>query len=160
MEVILYQNNAEINRVDKTNFLVQQLSLEGQFTSSVEMLQPVIRIEYRSNLTPTFNYVYIPSLLRYYFIDSVTLVNNGIWDLNLKVDVLMSYKSKILQQSAYISRNEFEYNSYLNDSEMIAYSTRSYTKIELENTLFNVNSESNNNYIVTIMSTPSEQGSE
>ena len=153
MEVILYQNNAEINRVDKTNFLRLKATLEGQFTSSVEMLQPVIRIESSLFLAPTFNYVYIPSLLRYYFIDSITLVNNGIWDLNLKVDVLMSFKSQILQQSAYIRRNENEFNNDLIDTELKTFNGKIITKIELDNDLFDVTTEHEDRYILTILET-------
>lgn len=158
MEIQFYKNTAEINRVDKTNYLTLVSTNEGSFVSSEDMLQPILRVRDTTNIAPTINYIYIPNLQRYYFVDSVQLVNNGIIDYKLKVDVLMSFKSKILSQTAYIRRNENDYNEELIDNDIIVTNEREYSQIELYNNLFNVDSESYRNYIVTIASTYDEEG--
>jgi len=52
----------------------------------------------------SFNYIHIPSLNRYYFIDSIEQVNNRVSKLNCTCDVLETFKSDILNSKAKIYR--------------------------------------------------------
>lgn len=61
-----------------------------------------------------YNYVYLTVLNRYYFVADAVL-QNDMFVLTLKEDVLMSFKDLILQQNAFIERNEYLYNSNLVD---------------------------------------------
>lgn len=44
---------------------------------------------------PNFNYAYVPDLSRYYFITGVIWIADSLWRLNLQVDVLKTYESRI-----------------------------------------------------------------
>lgn len=57
-----------------------------------------------------YNYCYIPKLNKYYFINNLSIVNNSVILLSLKVDVLMSYKNILLETKARIKECDNNYN--------------------------------------------------
>ncbi len=62
-----------------------------------------------------FNYVYIASLHRYYFVTEMTLTND--WSqLTLHEDVLMSFDALIRSQTAFVERNENNYDTDKTDN--------------------------------------------
>ena len=61
------------------------------------VLNPIIR--FRTRTPVTFNYVYIESLNRYYFVSEIEQ-NGDICTVRLRVDVLYTYKENILASSA------------------------------------------------------------
>lgn len=115
--IVLYSNTAEINRVNKSEYLEEIGTLAGAFRDSTSVLEPSVVIEYRC--VPNFNYAYIPKFNRYYFINNITSVRTGLWELDMEVDVLMTYNSAIINQTAFVDRNEFEYDTYLNNELLI-----------------------------------------
>ena len=62
-----------------------------------------------------FNYVWIPSLNRYYFVDFVEIISADIKRLHLKEDVLMSWSTLIKEQSAFVTRYGNSANTNLAD---------------------------------------------
>lgn len=112
-EINLYQNKAEINRVDKTDYLVSVGSISGYLREESSLIEPKLIIEYEE--VPNFNYVYIAKFKRYYFVQEITSVRTRLFRITLKCDVLMSYKEKILNLNCYIARNEYEYNLDIQD---------------------------------------------
>lgn len=117
MQIILYNNSAEKNRVDKTSYLSNALTLNGNLRSgdSGDILNPTIYLEMSNNSLPSYNYSYIPEFNRYYFISNIRPARNNYWEVNMKVDVLMSFKTEIKNQTALVARNENEYNNYVID---------------------------------------------
>lgn len=111
--VTFYKSSAENERVDKTNYLSDALTknLEGVYNIDVE--RPILRI---SSFSPIgYNYCYITEFDKYYFIESKNY-NQGIWELQLDEDSLMSFKDDILKQKAIISKQESNpINKYYND---------------------------------------------
>lgn len=116
LDMILYHNNAEQNRLDKTNFLESVSTLNGYLRDKTSITNPSIIIEMSE--FPTFNYVYLPKFNRYYYVTNILSIATNLWQIDMHVDVLMSYKDKILLQSAIIERNEYEWNPYLIDSSL------------------------------------------
>ena len=114
--MILYHNNAEQNRLDKTNFLENVSTLNGYLRDKTSITNPSIIIE--MNDFPTFNYVFLPKFNRYYYVTNIISIATNLWQIDMHVDVLMSYKDKILLQSAIIERNEYEWDPYLIDSSL------------------------------------------
>lgn len=112
-EINLYQNKAEISRVDKTDYLVSVGSISGYLREESSLIEPKLIIEYEE--VPNFNYVYIAKFKRYYFVQEITSVRTRLFRITLKCDVLMSYKEKILNLNCYIARNEYEYNLDIQD---------------------------------------------
>lgn len=64
---------------------------------------------------PQYNYVYIPDLHRYYFIDSWTFIEHTNWMASCTVDVLATYKYDIGSQVEYVVRSASRRNSNIPD---------------------------------------------
>ena len=117
VEIILYKNSAESNRVDKTNYLEEAGKIYGIFRDSFSITEPAFELEY--NQVPNFNYVYITQLNRYYYVNDITSVANNLWLINLNIDVLMTYKTEILELDCFVDRNEFTFNNYIIDDKVV-----------------------------------------
>lgn len=116
-DINLYQNHAESNRVNKEQLLVSVGTLSGALREECSMLTP--SITYQSSEVPTFNYVYIPVFNRYYFVTHLSSVSKNVWRMELKCDVLMSYKEQILSLHGVIGRQENDFNDFLIDDKII-----------------------------------------
>lgn len=150
-DLMLYQNSAEVNRVDKTSYLVSVDTLTGVFREECSMQRPSILINTLE--IPSFNYVYIPVFNRYYYVTSITTVSYGLWRVELNCDVLMSFKDKIKSLSALIGRQENDYNNYLVDNEIPTEKTPQITVIDIPSSAFNTELTGVvNNYIVCTVS--------
>lgn len=145
MDIILYNNSAEKIRVDKTEFLNGILTLTGTLRNACSIIKPSIIIDVKakvkvwdddsnnviddSSIYTVYdymdkflgcNYVHIPEFNRYYFVDNITSLNQNLWQIDLTVDTLMSFKDDIYSLSGIVSRNEFLFNKLLKD-EKISY---------------------------------------
>ena len=69
---------------------------------------------------PTYNYAYIPSLRRYYFVTD-WVYDLGLWTAVMAVDVLATYKVEIGNSRQYVTRSYSRYNPNVIDT---AYPTR------------------------------------
>lgn len=123
----LYVNTAENDRVDKSNYLTQVGTLVGVFKEETSVMNPQIIIEYG---VIDFNYIYIPLLNRYYYINEIISVRNNLWRIKLNCDVLMSFKTEILNLECYISRNEYKNNPYIEDTLLPLLFNRDIVEIE------------------------------
>lgn len=113
MQILLYQNTTENNRVDKTAYLTSAGTLSGALKEGTSVLNPSILIE--RDALPSCNYINIPEFGRYYFITNIHSVRNKLWQLDCLVDALMTYKDQIKQQTAIIARQENSYNAKMFD---------------------------------------------
>lgn len=87
----LYKVTNQPNELTKT--LNNAVVIEGSFRSEIDSMDIIVEIE--SN-TYGFNYVHIPSLNKYYFLQNIVHVNQKIIRMLLHCDVLMTYKADIL----------------------------------------------------------------
>lgn len=117
IDIILYNNKAETQRVNKTDFLTQITTIKGTLRNECSLITPVITLQMDS--VPAFNYMYIPLFKRYYFVTDITSVRYGLWEINLEIDVLMTYSNSIRNLKAFIDRNEFTYNNMIPDDNRI-----------------------------------------
>ena len=62
--------------------------------------------------------MHVPSFSRYYFVNQITFVRNGLYEISCHVDVLESYKDAILNLNCRISRQTQEFNLLLPDNEV------------------------------------------
>lgn len=113
MTIKLYKTPSEVNKVTKV--LNDELSLTGELRESSSVITPIIKIE-EDDLTD-YNYAYIPEFGRYYFITNITSVRNGLWELAMRVDVLMTYADEIKANTAVIARNSNLWNLYYQDEQ-------------------------------------------
>lgn len=135
-DFILYRNSAELDVVDKTPYLEQVAVITGVFRDIASLVNLSVTIEYNS--VPDFNYVYIGVFKRYYTVTGVTSIRNNLWEISLSIDVLMTYKDVVLSTTAFVDRNEFEYNANLVDTKNVVEEEFEYTVTELPNTVFRV----------------------
>lgn len=133
-EIQLYKNRAESNRLDKTEYITLVGRIRGVLRDESSLVEPVIIFE--SLDIPVFNYVYIPVLGRYYYVNDITSVRYKLWQLSLSVDVLMTYKDAILACEGFIDRNEFEYNSDVIDKKRVVRQGRNLEVDTVRNSLF------------------------
>lgn len=91
MNIILYVNNSEKNKIGKT--LTNDFSLSGTLRDATNIINPVILIEISE--IGNYNYCYINNFNRYYFITDITVIRKGLFAISLMVDVLESFKSDI-----------------------------------------------------------------
>lgn len=102
MNIVLYVNNSEQNKINKS--LSNPATFSGVLKEETSIINPVILMEVDNPYN--YNYAFIPGFNRYYFISNITSVNNKMWRISLKVDVLESFKNEILASSAIISDTE------------------------------------------------------
>ena len=119
VNVLLYHNSAEMNRVDKTLFLSNPaFTVQGIWREETSILTPEILVENWSSETLNFNYCYIPFFERYYYINDVIVEANALHRLILSVDVLMSFKTQLLATRCFVSRNEYDFTNLLPDNKL------------------------------------------
>lgn len=87
MQIVVYTTSSDPRKIDKQTTLVATLT--GSLRNVSEVVTPTITIEYATE--PNFNYAYIGAFGRYYFVVDYKSVRNGIWEIRLKSDPLMSF---------------------------------------------------------------------
>lgn len=145
-DINLYQNTAEGNRVDKTNYLTQVGTISGALRSSTSINDLVIT--YESKSIPNFNYVYIPIFNRYYFVDDITSENYSLWTLALSVDPLMTYKEAIINCNGFVDRCESDFNANIIDKKRVVEEGNTIEVDTVTNELFTNNTGT---YIMTAL---------
>jgi len=90
MKLKIYNNNSNNNVINKNITLVNELDFNLKSDNSI--LQPILVLK---NYVKG-NYCYIDEFNRYYFINDVRLLTGGLYELHLDVDVLMTYKTEII----------------------------------------------------------------
>ena len=102
MDLILYVNNSEKNKLEKS--LSSDLKLTGKLREESSVVNPSIMIQ--ATNPSSYNYAYIPEFKRYYFITDMVSVRTGLWEISMHVDVLMSFKDSIKSTSIILSDTE------------------------------------------------------
>lgn len=109
MECILLHNNSVRNKINKT---IEQLeTVEIVFLTSERVLKPVLKLK---TFNPNANYVFIETLKRYYFIENVVILHNSLFQLELSVDVLYTYRDSIMNNPC----NVIASDNVLNDNSV------------------------------------------
>ena len=80
------------------------------------ILHPTISLDIGKTTSPTdYNYAYIPTFKRYYFIEE-WYFENALWTASLKVDVLATYKTEIGSANLYVMRCASEHDGNIIDT--------------------------------------------
>lgn len=123
MNVTFFRNISEVNKIGKE--LETVTTLPCTLKNECSVLRPVIIIqdsggEVSKNI-PFINYMQIDIFGRYYFVDSVDVVRSNLFRFSGRVDVLETYKTQILEQTAIIKRQENVWNTLLDDGSFKTY---------------------------------------
>lgn len=131
MNIIIYSNASDPEYMDKS--ITEITTLSGTLrTEQTEVIDPVIVIEDPDNIlgASEANYARIAAFERYYYIRKKRSIRNGIIEISLHVDVLMSFKNAIKARRAITRRQEHNWNLYINDGSLITYENDLYyTKV-------------------------------
>lgn len=126
MQIQFIKNKSEVNRLNKELTIVKEVTVNLKNPENVNNFSVIIS---RFEGLNTCNYAYVNALNRFYFINDIEFLNNNNFRVYFKVDVLTTYKEKILSQRALVSRNSTKANFYLNDDRYkIENRTRTVTK--------------------------------
>ena len=125
MTAILYDNTSDSREINKN--LTELSTINITLYLNTNVVEPVFKVK---NYINNANYVYVPDLHRYYYINNYTLSNQCVY-LHCSVDVLMSYKTYILNSTCLISRAENDYNDNIVDTlapitENIVYTVKNF----------------------------------
>lgn len=125
MVIYLFNNTSERNAITKT--LTNEISLSGSLREESNIHNPVIMIYAPSVIG--FNYAYIPDFYRYYYVNDITSVRAGLWRLTLICDVLMSFKSAILNSYAIIDHTQTTQITEYMQSDIWKTTVKDFTEI-------------------------------
>ena len=116
-DITFYNNNSDRRCINKhlTNAMTISGNIKSQYTSSGISLDIDVSV---AGITPfQFNYMKLDN--KYYYIDSVDFISQNIIRLNCSIDLLESYKSQILKQTAVLERSQNIYSRYINDDKLV-----------------------------------------
>lgn len=118
MQVTFYYNYSDARVINKNIQL--GASFSGQARDAVNIMAPVVRFD--TNQVMRYNYAYISELERFYEIDSITATYDNLYDVQFKVDVLMSFRNHILQLPVIVDKQSMPENGdeYIDDGSLIA----------------------------------------
>lgn len=119
--------NGKPNSVNKT--LQENEEYTGVLNATFNVLTPVVR--FRTRTPVSFNYVFIESLNRYYFVSELNQ-DGDICTVRLRVDVLQTYKEKILASSATLTKGA-NVNKYLSNRSNVVDVRPKFRKLDFPN---------------------------
>lgn len=90
-------------------------NIECQLKDNVSFLSPVLLVDDQV-FDPSWNYAYIYIWNRFYFVHDTVISTGGIWEVQLALDVLASWKSYIVGMSAYVARSASHGSDFIPDS--------------------------------------------
>lgn len=117
------QNISEKNVIGKTwnteadsdTGALAPLVLEGSLVYEQSISSPKFTVQ---GDIRGYNYCYIPIFNRFYYVKDIQINGADVVTVPMEVDVLQSFKDEILECDAMIDRQEYEYNTYYNDSNI------------------------------------------
>ena len=110
--ISLQNNSSPINKIGKAISTIATVS--GDLKNESDVIRPEILIESDSSILSA-NYMTIDTFHRKYFIEEIQSVRTNLWLVKAHVDVLETYASQILSNTAVVLRQENNFNLLLND---------------------------------------------
>lgn len=140
MDIKLYRSfyKKENSTLAPASNLSDTITASGTLKEPTSILNPVVKFKREnfsvvsSNNPAIFNYAYIPTFQRYYFIKD-WVWDDGVWQAIMRVDVLASYQEAIGGLQAYLERTSSP--SYI-DGAVIDKLYPATTNFDIEKTLF------------------------
>ena len=130
----LYHNTSPVEKIGKS--LSDSLDITSvDLKRDTSILKPVLLVTASQDIFD-YNYLYIATFGRYYFIDDIRSIHNNMWEISAHVDVLETYKTQILSNQAVIKRQTYKFNTYLNDPEWKVYAYENVVAYKFSSTGF------------------------
>ena len=144
MTIKTYRFLGDSRKVDKTLTAVSTYS-NAVIVGDISIHTPTISLQLDSFTDViNFNYIYIPELRRYYYVEESTIREDGFVQIRCRVDVLKSFKNDILASTQYIERQQNKGTYQLPDG---MYNIKSNRNLTIKN-FGNVIIEPNANFLL------------
>lgn len=124
MNIIFYKTSSPENQITKS--LQNALTLTGNLREGASIVTPVITL---TSDIKEYNYCYIAAFNRYYYVRDINQVRKNVYSVNLECDVLMSFKTEILNNTAIVERSQTNRSQYQHDNEII---TKAMQRVRLK----------------------------
>ena len=126
MNVLFYNFQKRTNSTKQPGSGDSATTLSCELKDETSMINPTLIIQtITAGSAPAWNYVYIASFSRYYFITNWNW-QNGVWSCDCVVDVLASFKTEIGNMSEYVLRSSSVHNGQIIDMQ---YPTTAETRV-------------------------------
>ena len=145
MQVILYKNTEDPRTVYKHPVEIATVSAIPFYP--IIITTPVFKLSVQQGYDEV-NYCYVPEFHRFYFIDSVQLESGNAMILKCSCDVLNSFKTDISNLSCVCTRNEYEFNKYIQDDVPSSVKATITNYKLLESTPFEMPDDNGNYYVL------------
>lgn len=159
IKLTLFRCSAERNRVNKSPYFTGGSKVvSGIFREPVDILNPTIDISYEnydyvvgtggykvvdstnniilygddidSVAMHEYNYAYIPTFNRYYFVTRVTIIRSNLFRYDFHVDPLMSFQTEIWNLTPLIARYQNSTNFLLADPQAVMPANAQYSVLD------------------------------
>ena len=128
LQLALYQTKTSNNRIDKKCSHLHTYT-DIVLKDNVSITHPTIKLRASDANILKGNYCYIPKFKRYYYVSDIRNLGGWkfdeenqrdlyMWELDLRCDVLMSFRDEIIKHKAVFTKSESGWNLYLNDSNI------------------------------------------
>lgn len=131
--------NTPNDKMQLTKSFTNTTSYSCELINDCDVVNPSVIISTSNNLS-AHNYARIEAFGRYYYITKITVLKNGLWLLDMKCDVLMSYNSQIKALPCVLERQTYNANTYIPDSEYMVQSKTDIVQKKFPNSLNTGNS--------------------
>lgn len=130
MQISLFTCTAENERVDKSSYISNRFTLNGQFRDESSVIDPIFRIEKTNPNEFYYNYMYIPAFNRWYYINDFVSIRNNIWEIHAHVDVLYTWRADIKNFKCIIDKSSSldNANLYMDDGSFVM-DSRKYNSV-------------------------------
>ena len=119
MNITLYKTKSANNVINKKLVSEKNLGNNCILAANTSVTSPTVIIGGINSLDSIsdYNYAYIPQCHRYYYINDIIALSGGRVKLILSVDVLMSFKTDILNSTQLVTRQKNQGKMYLADAD-------------------------------------------
>lgn len=104
MNIKLMYTDSENNTIGKR--ISNKADVTAIIKGSISVENPVLILNYNGDISKNINYVYIEEYNRYYYINDIINLTGGRYEIHCSVDVLESFKDKILKLKAVIDKQK------------------------------------------------------
>lgn len=147
MLITLYNSTADPRDLYKGTQLTQIAIVDAEPYFPVTIETPIFRLAHNASFA-SINYAYVPEFNRYYFVSKITLESGNAMILSCDCDVLMSFRSDILNLDCICTRNEFEFDEYIQEDIPCSVEATTVNYIPLSSTPFEVPDTENGSYYI------------
>lgn len=117
MDIIFYNYNGHPNKLNK--ILETGVTISGNFNMDYDTSDCLLKITISDTANFNYNYCYVPSTNRYYFVTIKNINRVGIVYLSLHIDVLQTYRTQILNAKIRLSDTKTNNNLVFKSEKII-----------------------------------------